>query len=138
MSAVREYRAIMSSMSLKHTKSPSGKTHVLTHVSKHPVPTVTEVAIRYRETPQYDDQVQGDLFRKMQAEHGLAYGVGILPVTIDPDLLDRGQQAPNLDYLRGYLAGLTEDPSMRHLSVLIRRTKEQIAKLEAAQARGES
>lgn len=47
-----------------HTKSTSGKTHRLTSGDKH-------VTLRYRETPAFDDRVQGDLWRKMQDEHHL-------------------------------------------------------------------
>lgn len=120
-------------MSLKHTKSPSGKTHRLTHKTAHPVPVETAVTLRYLQAPQYDDQVQGDLIRKMQREHGLAMGVGILPVTIELDLRDSDQQEPSLDYLRGYLAGLEGGygQGQQHIRDAIQRTREQIAKLEA-------
>lgn len=123
-------------MSLKHTKSPSGKTHRLTHKSPHPVPVVRSVTLHYRERPQFDDQVQGDLIRKMQAEHNLAWGVGSLYVSIDPDLLDKGQKPHSLDYLRGYLAGLeiARGQGQQANRDAITKAREQIAKLEAQQS----
>lgn len=122
-------------MSLKHTKSPSGKTHRLTYKTAHQPPQVTEVTLRYRESPQFDDQVQGDLLRKMQRDYGLAYGVGRLSTYIDPDLLDRDQKPHSLDYLRGYLAGLeiARGQGQQANRDAITTAREQIAKLEAQQ-----
>lgn len=83
---------------LRHTKSPSGRTHRLTHTGGRTgnlrvfpgVPgTVTETTIRYKSAPRFDDQVQGDLIRRFENEHpGILPAVGILPVTIDPNLSD--------------------------------------------------
>lgn len=112
---------------MKHTKSPSGKTHALTSR------TGEAVVLRYRERPQFDDQVQGDLIRKYRAETGDPTPIGILPVFVDAALLDRDQQAPSLDYLRGYLEGLQGVHGNASRADAIQRTRTEIARLEAAQ-----
>lgn len=109
---------------MKHTKSPSGKTHRLTDRKGE------SVTLRYRERPQFDDQVQGDLIRAYRTKTGSGEAIGIIPVHVDAALLDNGQQAPSLDYLRGYLAGL-EAEGLK--STLVRETRQQIAALEATQ-----
>ncbi len=115
----------MSPMTLKHTKSPTGRTHRLTDpksgqcVTKH-----------YVETPRFDDQVQGDLIREFSRTI-FPVVIGILPTSIDPMLRDKGQKAPNLDYLRGYLAGLTAKEMGAQRTHVIKSTREQIARLEA-------
>lgn len=106
---------------MKHTKSPSGRTHRLTERNGD------AVTIRYQTTPQFDDQVQGDLVRKWRDTYAPNTHVGILPVFVDAALLDRGQTAPSLDYLKGYLAGL-ETADRRHSQIAT--TQQQIAKLE--------
>lgn len=111
---------------MKHTKSPSGKTHRLQDEKG------TYVVLRYRHRPDFDDQVQGDLIRKYREKTGSARPIGVLPVHVDAALLDQGQQQPSLDYLRGYLEGL-EYEAMQPRAAAIRNTRAQIAALEAAQ-----
>lgn len=111
--------------SMKHTKSPSGRTHRLTEPRSG-----LHVEIRYRNAPQYDDQVQGDLARKFTREiHPIV--LGMVPVHVDATLLDAGQIAPSLDYLKGYLAGLTATETGANRTRVIRETREQISKLRA-------
>lgn len=115
----------MSSMTFKHTKSPSGRTHALTDTK-----TGQSVTKHYTTKPRFDDQVQGDLIREFSRTI-FPVVIGVLPVRIDPELLDKGQKAPSLDFLRGYLEGLEYGIAPR--TDAIRRTREQIARLEAAQ-----
>lgn len=111
--------------SMKHTKSPSGRTHRLTDEKG------TSVVLRYQTKPRFDDQVQGDLIRAYREKTGSGRAIGILPVHVDAALLDADQTEPSLDFLRGYLAGLEEDRFGRNTA--IQKTREQIARLEAAQ-----
>lgn len=120
----------MNPMTLKHTVSPSGKTHRLTDPK-----TGQSVQLAYQSRPQFFDQVQGDLIRKFSREI-FPVVIGQLPWRTDPAILDRGQSAPSLEYLRGYLAGLeiaTETARADH-AALVKSTREQIAALEAAQS----
>ena len=57
---------------MKHTKSPSGKTHRLTDRQGE------SVTLRYRERPQFDDQVQGDLIRSYRTKTGSGATIGRL------------------------------------------------------------
>lgn len=119
----------MSPMTLKHTVSPSGKTHRLTDPK-----TGQFVQLQYQSKPQFADQVQGDLIRKYSREI-FPVVIGRLDWSTDPTLLDKGQKAPSLDYLRGYFAGLNyaSGEHSRAIEKVIRETREQIAKLEAQQ-----
>lgn len=117
----------MSPMTLKHTKSPSGRTHQLTDPK-----TGQAVTKHYATTPQYDDQVQGDLIREFSRTI-FPVVIGRLPVHIDPDLLDKGQKPHSLEYLRGYLAGLeiARGQGQQRNRDAIEEVREKIAKLEA-------
>lgn len=117
----------MSLMTLKHTKSPSGKTHALTDPK-----TGQAVTKHFHIRPQFDDQVQGDLIREFSRTI-FPVVIGQLPVHVDPALLDKGQKAPSLDYLRGYLDGLEGGYGQGQQSIRdeVKRTREQIARLEA-------
>lgn len=98
------------SVKIRHTKSTSGRTHRLTvttrkgHGAFQTVPESNEithaVTLRYKTTPTYDDQVQGDLIRKYWAEGGKISPIGRVPegVQVDPELdaeeLERGRPTP--------------------------------------------
>jgi len=114
---------------MKHTKSPSGKTHRLQDEKG------TYVVLRYQTKPRFDDQVQGDLIRAYREKTGSGRTIGVLPVHVDAALLDADQTEPSLDYLRGYLAGLEVGsmPPVSETAALIRDTRDRIARLEAAQ-----
>ena len=112
---------------MKHTKSPSGRTHRLQDEKG------TYVVLRYRHRPDFDDQVQGDLIRKYREKTGSPRPIGTLPVHVDAALLDKDQQQPSLDYLRGYLEGLEGVRGNASRADAIRNTRAQIAALEAAQ-----
>lgn len=115
---------------MKHTKSPSGKTHRLTDRKGE------SVTLRYRERPQFDDQVQGDLIRAYRTKTGSGATIGRLDTFVDAALLDKGQQEPSLDYLRGYLFGLEAGygQGQQHIRDAISEVREQIARLEAQQS----
>ncbi|WNN95121.1 hypothetical protein SEA_MAGRITTE_170 [Microbacterium phage Magritte] len=117
----------MSHMTLKHTVSPSGKTHRLTDPK-----TGQFVQLQYQSKPQFTDQVQGDLIRKYSREI-FPVVIGQLPWRTDPELMDKGQREPSLDYLRGYLAGLEMGGQQRNRDAILG-VREQIAALEAAQS----
>jgi hypothetical protein len=109
-----------------HTKSPSGRTHVLTDKG-------LSVTLRYHEAPRFDDQVQGDLMRKFQREVNPKFTAGIIPVKVDPTIIDRGARPQSPDYLRGYLAGL-EAARLNPGSILVMLdvTRERLAAAEEA------
>lgn len=67
---------------IRHTKSTSGRTHVLL-IDDKPV-----IALRYATAPQFDDQVQGDLIRQYWAEGGEIKPIGLIPDSprVDPRL----------------------------------------------------
>lgn len=117
----------MTDMTLKHTVSPSGKTHRLTDPKSG-----ASVQLAYTTKPRFFDQVQGDLIRKFSSEI-FPVVIGMIPVHIDPGLQDRGEPAPNLDHLRGFLAGMdaAEITPLAEHAALVARTREQIARLEA-------
>ncbi len=76
-------------MQIRHTKSTSGRTHVLTATNGQ---RTESVQIRYATAPEFEDQVQGDLVRKMWVTVADGFDftgpIGIVPggVTVDPSL----------------------------------------------------
>lgn len=76
-----------------HTKSTSGRTHRLA------AGDIT-TTIRYKTTPQFDDQVQGDLVRRMQSEHptlALSWpssGMATIDTALDVTERDRSRPTP--------------------------------------------
>lgn len=93
------------SVRIRHTKSESGRTHRLTVTVVHEGIGRTDETIttlRYKTTPAFDDQVQGDLIRKYWAEGGCVSPIGRLAqggmATVDPELTkeesERGKPTP--------------------------------------------
>ncbi|MDZ4234974.1 MAG: hypothetical protein U1C73_14740 [Dietzia sp.] len=88
------------STKIRHTKSTSGRTHRLTVATAAQRPVVRMVTLTYREAPQFDDQVQGDLIRKYWADGGTVSPIGTIPDSprIDPELdaieAERGRPTP--------------------------------------------
>lgn len=69
---------------VRHTKSPSGRTHQLQVTSKGRTQSVN---LRYKTAPSFDDRVAGDLIRKFQQTVDPKFAVGYLAApTVDPDL----------------------------------------------------
>lgn len=86
---------------IRHTKSTSGRTHVLTVTTRYgrnlAFSRTHTVVKKYKTAPQFDDQVQGDLIRQYWAEGGQVSPIGRVPggVTIDPVLDEREKEAAN-------------------------------------------
>lgn len=126
---------------LRHTRSTSGRTHVLTVT--HPamgnwkkIPGRVEiVTLTFKETPAFDDQVQGMLIRKYWAGGGKVSPIGIVPdgVRIDPELdtaeLERGRPSPRAMAEACYTAlgepeSLTPDQFIGAIMTAIRKDRE--------------
>ena|SRR6478735_2496194 len=98
-------------VTIRHTKSTSGRTHRLTVTRKRfygnrqvfdiePQVTTHVVTKRYKTAPQFDDQVQGDLIRQYWAEGGDVTPIGRIPdspridPTLDAEERELGQPTP--------------------------------------------
>lgn len=74
-------------MSYSFTKSTNGRRFRLLHKTHHQRPVETYVEIQYATVPQFEDQVFGDIVRKMQREFPkLGYGLRARKATVDPAL----------------------------------------------------